>query len=182
MLAFESLSDDPLAAAVPLRWAAALRHLALFSAAPWAGLWPLAEPSGSAIDRLEAGSQGSLDASFNALPKAQHVAARTGLSLALSEIGAYAGLHLWSDRCAHTPGAWHWGDAAAPLGWLSLKPPASDRSFQLRCTLWPGGDEPSGRSRGEGPSALVRSDAGDCLPAVAHAHGAAIKWHGGSAA
>ena len=161
-----------------MRWAAALRHSAHLSA----GLWPPAGPGSSAIDRLEAGLQGSLDASFDALPDAQHVAARTGLPLALLEIGASAGLNLWCDRYAHTLGAWHWGDAAAPSGWLRLKPPASGRSFELHCTLWPGGDEPLGRFRGESPSALARSDAGDCLPAVVHPHGAAIEWHGGSAA
>lgn len=31
---------DPLAAAIPLRWAAALHHLALQGVAPFAGLWP----------------------------------------------------------------------------------------------------------------------------------------------
>lgn len=35
-----SQQADPLAAAIPLRWAAALHHLALQGVAPFAGLWP----------------------------------------------------------------------------------------------------------------------------------------------
>ncbi|MDE2502011.1 MAG: hypothetical protein KGL18_03395, partial [Burkholderiales bacterium] len=41
--AFAALAADPLAAAVALRWAGALHHLALLGREPWAGLWPPAD-------------------------------------------------------------------------------------------------------------------------------------------
>ena len=40
--AFDAQSTDPTAAAVPLRWAAALHHLALQGAEPWQSLRPFA--------------------------------------------------------------------------------------------------------------------------------------------
>ena len=41
--------EDPAAAAVPLRWAGALHHLALRGLSPWSALWPPgAPPRGSA--------------------------------------------------------------------------------------------------------------------------------------
>ena len=44
----------------------------------------------------------------------------------------------------------------APLAWLRFEPPQPDVRMQLRCRIWPGGD--------------------DQLLAECHPHGAAIEW------
>jgi hypothetical protein len=49
------------------------------------------------------------------LPGLQHVAAATGLPLALLEIGASAGLNLWCERHRYDYRRWAWGDEAAAL-------------------------------------------------------------------
>ena len=133
---FDALAADPLAAAVPLRWAAALHHLALQGIDPWRSLWP---PKGDILDV----SAGQLDAAIQRawaqhqplvqaalagppqtnevqrsaalLPGLLHVAAATGLPLVLLEIGASAGLNLWCDRYRHAHAAWQWGDSDSPL-------------------------------------------------------------------
>jgi hypothetical protein len=46
--------------------------------------------------------------------------------------------------------------AAAPVAWLRFEPPQPDLRVELRCRLWPGGD--------------------DRLLAVCHPHGAKIEW------
>lgn len=128
----EAVDPDPLAAAVSLRWAAALHHLALRGRAPWAALWPPAAASDVQLDdaiaaawagerpHLEralarAPQTNEVQRSAALLPGLLHVAAATGLPLALCEIGASAGLNLWPDRHRVDYGAWTWGAPDAPL-------------------------------------------------------------------
>ena len=149
--ALTALDADPLQAAVALRWAAALHGLALQGQQPWAGLWAsaasfeagsaAAEPGAPFARALDAaialawdGHQGVLrpmlacppqtnevQRSAALLPGLLHIAQRTGLPLALLEIGASSGLNLWCDRFHHAPtpiegpAGWAWGDPAAPL-------------------------------------------------------------------
>lgn len=130
--ALSALADDPLAAAVALRWAGALHHLALRGLSPWADLWPPAKANADV-------SAGQLDHQIDAavraawqqqrpamsaalavapqtnevlrsaalLPGLLTVAAQTGLPLVLLEIGASAGLNLWCDRYRHHHGPAH---------------------------------------------------------------------------
>ena len=126
LAAFEALADDPLAAAVALRWLGALHHLALRGLQPWASLWP---PCPGTAPGIAAASDPALDAAVRAawheqsvlvqaalagppqtnevqrsaalLPGLLHVAAHTGLPLVLLEMGASAGLNLWCDRYRH---------------------------------------------------------------------------------
>lgn len=132
--AFAALADDPLAAAVALRWAAALHHLALRGLSPWAGLWPpgTEEPTDAALDsaiaRAWAEQRAHCDAalalppqtnevqrSAALLPGLLHVAAQTGLPLVLLEIGASGGLNLWCERYHHQSAVWSWGDPQSAL-------------------------------------------------------------------
>jgi hypothetical protein len=53
--AFDAVADDPAASAVPLRWAAALHHLAFQGAQPWSSLWP---PASDLLD-VSAGQLGN---------------------------------------------------------------------------------------------------------------------------
>ena len=139
---FEALADDPLQAAVALRWLGGLHHLALRGLQPWAGLWPPASGAAQASDKalyaavraawhaqpalVQAALAGppqtnEVQRSAALLPGLLHVAARTGLPLVLLEIGASAGLNLWCDRYRHEHAdaqghaGWAWGDATAPL-------------------------------------------------------------------
>ncbi len=163
---FDALSVDPLAAAVPLRWAAALHHLALQGAEPWSSLWP---PQGDsrnvsagklddAIERAWALHRPQVQAALSRppqtnevqrsaalLPGLLHVAASTGLPMVLLEIGASAGLNLWCDRYRHLHAAWQWGDTHSPL--------------TLRCD-WRG---PPPTSAGA-PLRIVRRAGCDALP------------------
>ena len=143
-----ALADDPLAAAVALRWLAALHHLALLGREPWASLWPPARQTWSdeELDRaiaqawshelphLQAALAGppqtnEVQRSAALLPGLLHIAQRTGLPLALAEIGASAGLNLWCDQYRHDHGeaAWSWGNPAAGLTlrseWTGAPPP-----------------------------------------------------------
>ncbi len=130
--ALAAIAPDPLAAAVSLRWAAALHHLALRGLAPWKDAWPPAAADDATLDAAIATAwreqRRHVDAALALppqtnevqrgvalLPGLLHVAARTGLPLALLEIGASAGLNLWCDRWRYETAAWTWGDAAAPL-------------------------------------------------------------------
>jgi hypothetical protein len=134
--AFSACADDPLAAAMALRWASALHHLALRGGQPWAGLWP---PGGSGLQASDAEldaaihtawreQQPTVQAALNRPPQTNEVnrsvallpgllwvAARTGLPVNLLEIGASAGLNLWCDRYRHDHGRWQWGDPSAAL-------------------------------------------------------------------
>ena len=143
------LAADPLAAAVPLRWLAALHLLALKGLPPWAQLWP---PAGTASG---APTDADLDAAISRawhsqrtalrlalqsppqtnevqrsaalLPGLLHAAAQTGLPLVLLEIGASAGLNLWCDHYRHDHGSWTWAETAPGLvlrsEWLGPPPP-----------------------------------------------------------
>ena len=143
-------APDPLAAAVALRWLAGLHHLALLGLQPWAALWP---PSAAPL--TDSGLDVALDAAIATawaqqrpllqaalarppqtnevqrsaalLPGLLHVAAQTGLPLALLEIGASAGLNLWCDRYRHDHGVWAWGPTQSPLtlqsDWCGPAPP-----------------------------------------------------------
>jgi hypothetical protein len=134
--ALAAIAADPLAAAVPLRWAGALHHLALRGLAPWADLWPPRRDAAALQDTdfetaIAAAWHGQRAAVMAALagppqtnevqrsaallPGLLHVAAATGLPLALLEIGASAGLNLWCERHGYDFGAWAWGDVQAPL-------------------------------------------------------------------
>jgi hypothetical protein len=133
--AFTAIAADPLAGAVPLRWAGALHHLALQGIEPWASLWPPKGPAAPDTATLEAAMRlawasqsaavqralahppqtNEVQRSAALLPGLLHLAGVTGLPLALIEIGASAGLNLWCDRWRYEHGLWSWGDAAAPL-------------------------------------------------------------------
>lgn len=132
----DAVAADPSAAAVPLRWAAALHHLALQGAEPWRSLWP---PEGDILDvsagqlddaierawalhrpQVQAALAGppqtnEVQRSVALLPGLLHVALATARPLVLLEIGASAGLNLWCDRYRHAHVAWQWGDADSPL-------------------------------------------------------------------
>lgn len=124
---------DPMAAATALRWAGALHHLALRGLQPWAGLWP-PQPGASdaaldaAIRQAWQEQRPALLAALAHPPQTNEVqrsavllpgllciAARTGLPLALHEIGASAGLNLWPERHRYDYGRWTWGAPTAPL-------------------------------------------------------------------
>ncbi len=152
--AFDELADDPLAAALALRWAAALHHLALRGLMPWAGLWPPG-PTEAATDgaldaaillawveqRLHCDAALSLPPQTNEvqrsaalLPGLLHVAASTGLPIVLLEIGSSAGLNLWCERHRHATATWSWGDPQAALvlrsDWKG-PPPALDAPLRI---------------------------------------------------
>lgn len=143
-----AVADDPLAGAVSLRWLAGLHHLALLGFEPWASLWPPArdawhdEELDHAIHTAWSDQQPHLLAALAGppqtnevqrsaalLPGLLHIAQRTGLPLALAEIGASAGLNLWCDEYRHDHGeaAWAWGNPTAGLTlrseWTGPAPP-----------------------------------------------------------
>ena len=145
LAALAAIDPDPLAAAVSLRWLAALHHLALKDLKPWAGLWPPAEEPVSdealdnAIAQAWAAQRPHLQAalalppqtnevqrSAGLLPGLLHIAAQTGLPMALVEVGASAGLNLWCDHYRHEHAAWSWGDPKSALTlrseWLGPRP------------------------------------------------------------
>ena len=133
--ALAALDPDPLAAALPLRWLAALHHLALLGREPWARLWPGAD--GAVPAGTDAELQQAFGRAWDAEP--QHLAAAlaqppqtnevmrsavllpgllaaaqaTGLPLHLVEIGSSAGLNLFCDHYRHDAGHWRWGRAEA---------------------------------------------------------------------
>lgn len=148
--AFAALAEDPLAAAVALRWAAALHHLALRGLSPWAGLWPPAVSAAgdaalrdaivSAWTSQRAHCEAALalppqtnevQRSAALLPGLLQVAHDTGLPIVLLEIGASAGLNLWCDRYRCETSSWSWGDPqAAPAlrcEWSGPPPPFGAR-------------------------------------------------------
>lgn len=133
--AFVELADDPLAAALALRWAAALHHLALRGLMPWAGLWPPGAAHAATDGELDAAVRlawtehrahtnaalslppqtNEVQRSAALLPGLLHVAASTGLPIVLLEVGSSAGLNLWCERYRHETAAWSWGDPQAAL-------------------------------------------------------------------
>ena len=156
-----AVDADPLAAAVSLRWLAALHHLALLGLQPWADLWPPAENpvTDAALDAairtawltqqpalrktLALPPQtNEVQRSAALLPGLLHVAAQTSLPLALIEIGASAGLNLWCDHYRHEHehehkhGTWAWGDPASALTlrstWVGAAPPAARLTIARR--------------------------------------------------
>ena len=158
--AFAALSTDPMAGAVPLRWAGALHHLALRGLQPWAGLWPPAVSEVTeATEAMDAALDGALQAAWREqqlalqpalalppqtnevmrsaalLPGLLHVAARTGRPLVLLEIGSSAGLNLWCDRYRHDHGSWQWGDPNAALtlssAWQGFVPVEASAHMQI---------------------------------------------------
>jgi hypothetical protein len=144
--ALVAVADEPLAAAVSLRWLSGLHHLALQGREPWASMWP---PVGSDVtdgDLTEvislawrgehahmraalanAPQTNEVQRSVALLPGLLHVAAATRLPLVLNEIGSSAGLNLWCDHYRHDHGSWAWGEVAAPLtlrtDWQGPPPP-----------------------------------------------------------
>ncbi len=134
--AFSAQADDPLAAAMALRWAGALHHLALRGLQPWAGLWP---PAGSGLQVSDAELDAAIVTAWREQPATVHaalqrppqtnevkrsvallpgllwVAARAQQPVNLLEIGASAGLNLWCDHYRYDHGRWCWGDHAAAL-------------------------------------------------------------------
>jgi hypothetical protein len=133
---------DPLAAALPLRWAAGLHHLALLGLEPWRSLWPPAPGAAEVAGREDlmaaavaeawvaqqplmrralarAPQTNEVQRSVVLLPGLLHVAHETELPLALCEIGSSAGLNVWCDRWRHLheggSAPWAWEPAGAPL-------------------------------------------------------------------
>ena len=153
--ALAALAEDPLAAAVSLRWLAGLHHLALQGLQPWASLWP---PNASAAsdrsldDAISCAWQtqnqalrtalarppqtNEVQRSAALLPGLLHVAAQTGMPLAVLELGASAGLNLWCDHYRHEHGSWAWGDTASLLtlnsDWLGPLPPGATLQIARR--------------------------------------------------
>ncbi len=144
--ALAAVDEDPLAAAVALRWLAGLHHLALRGLQPWVDLWPPAagpvteEALDAAIAFAWQTQQPALlkalalppqtnevQRSAALLPGLLHVATQTALPLSLVEIGASAGLNLWCDHYRHDHGVWAWGDTPSALTlrsqWLGAPPP-----------------------------------------------------------
>jgi len=141
-----AVSEEPLAAAVSLRWLAGLHHLALLGREPWASLWP---PQGCHVNDgsiaeaialawrgehahmraalANAPQTNEVQRSVALLPGLLHAALATDKPLVLNEIGASAGLNLWCDHYRHEHRSWAWGDRAAALtlcaDWQGASPP-----------------------------------------------------------
>ncbi len=196
----------PSGASVPLRLAGGLHALALMGA-PLAGAYPPAEPDDAALRaalaQALAGHAGHLDAwldrppqtnevrrSAALIPAAHLLTARHGLPLALSEVGASAGLNLHFDRFALEAPGFRCGPAEPALTltpeWEGPPPPdaapriaeragcdiapldPSDPAdlLRLRAYLWP--DQPHRRALTDAAAAAAttrveRADAVDWL-------------------
>lgn len=143
--AFLSAHPHPRAAAMALRWAGALHHLALQGQEPWRSLWPsgateASRPVAAPDARIDAAlhaawttRRGAIDAalrhppqtnevmrSATLLPGLLWVARATALPLSLWELGSSAGLNLYADRYAHDHGGWVWPGAAVAGGPVPL--------------------------------------------------------------
>jgi hypothetical protein len=198
---------DPVADLVPLRLAGGLHALVLSGRHPvLAAAYPPAAFDAAAIGRplraVLATEGGHLRGFLASAPQTNEtlrsavllggyaeVARRTGLPLALREIGASAGLNLLWDRFAYHLGTQRWGDPASPVqlvcDWRGNAPalPATiavaDRrandlapidpadpgaALRLRAYVWP--DQPERAARLAGALQLARPspprvDAGD---------------------
>jgi hypothetical protein len=145
----------PIAAALPLRLLAGLHHLALLGVRPWQALWPPNEttPDDATLESAVAHAwhfrhehmqramavppqTNEVQRSAVLLPGLLHVAAQTGLPLALVEIGASAGLNLWADQYRYEAGSWAWGAADSALvltpEWAGAAPPQADLRIDYR--------------------------------------------------
>lgn len=155
--AFSAHAEDPLAAAMALRWAGTLHHLALRGLPPWATVWP---PGGSGMDATDAELDAAITAAWRdqqptvqaalqqppqtnevnrsvaLLPGLLWLAVRAGLPLNLLEIGASAGLNLWCDHYRHDHGRWQWGapDAALTLvsDWQGAVPAEASANLHIK--------------------------------------------------
>lgn len=161
-----AVAADPAAAAVPLRLLAGLHRVALQGRRPWSALWPPDSQLGDEPDddynlqvaiahawhfqgevlrqALENPPQtNEVQRSAALLPGLHHVAAHTGLPLALLEIGASAGLNLWADHYRLEAPGFGLGPAEAPLvlrpEWRGAPPPQAALSVEHRagCDLRP---------------------------------------------
>ncbi len=143
---FAASHADPMSAAVALRWAGGLHHLALRGLSPWSRLWPpqRVPPRDDALaDALRQAWSEHRDHLLRALQRAPQTnevgrsavllpgflelaARRPGWPLALLEIGSSAGLNLWPERWHYDYGPWTWGPPDAPLslqaGWTGPVP------------------------------------------------------------
>jgi len=139
MAVLSALEPEPLAGAVPLRWAAALHRLALQGLQPWCSLWPSTQPpdtpaaSGERYHACFAQAwreqQPLLQQMLRSAPQTNEVARSAMLlpgllllqsahphhRLHLLELGSSAGLNLLPDAWCHDFGNWRWGIEAAPL-------------------------------------------------------------------
>lgn len=189
---FESLATDALAAAVPLRWAGALHHLALRGIEPFAALWPprgddAAPDLGPAVRRAWTAHHDEVARALARLRAAQQAASvwmrESGVAIEALPASGFVARELGGAGPA-TPGqarvlmhsvVWQYiagseqqaitaavhaaasrATQAAPLAWLRFEPGGAPLDFELRCTLWPGGE--------------------DLLLARAHPHGAWVEW------
>jgi hypothetical protein len=161
-----AVADDPGAAAVPLRLLAGLHRVALQGRRPWSALWPPDSQLGDEPDdehnlrvaiahawhfqgallrqALENPPQtNEVQRSAALLPGLLHVAARTGMPLALLEIGASAGLNLWADHYRVETPSFALGPADATLvlrpEWRGPPPPQAPLAIEHRagCDLRP---------------------------------------------
>jgi hypothetical protein len=133
--AWASVSTDPLAAALALRWAGGLHHLALRGLQPWRGLWP---PQSSdfpeaahfdAMDQAWSEHRGHLLRALGNAPQTNEparsavllpgllslAAQKPGWPMSLLELGSSAGLNLWPEQWHYDYGCWRWGDPRAAL-------------------------------------------------------------------
>lgn len=133
--AWASISADPLAAALALRWTGGLHHLALRGLQPWCGLWPPRStdfPEAALFDAIDQAWSEHRDHLLRALSRAPQTneparsavllpgllslaAQKPGWPMTLLELGSSAGLNLWPEQWRYDYGAWHWGDRLAPL-------------------------------------------------------------------
>ncbi len=154
---FLTLVPDPGPGLVALRFTGALHALALQGQEPWSSLWPSTAPTGikatdadlaSAVRRAVTSQWPHIENTLRSAPQTNevrrsavllpgwlYVAQRTGLPLALVEIGASAGLNLWADQWQHDHGNWSWpgeSDVHITSEWRGPPPPLPTQLSTLR--------------------------------------------------